>query len=144
MSKVNLEEFAGGALQEKFDDAMDKVLANLMDPNTPWKNKRKISVEITFEQNEERDDTSVNVSVVPKLAPVKPIATRMSIGRDLTTGEVFAEEYGNQIKGQMSFADLEQKQSPNAVVGKDVVDTTTGEVIDTKDNVIDLRKKAAE
>lgn len=144
MSKVNLEEFAGGALQEKFDDAMDKVLANLMDPNTPWKNKRKISVEITFEQNEDRDDTSVNVSVVLKLAPVKPIATRMSIGRDLTTGEVFAEEYGNQIKGQMSFADLEQKQSPNAVVGKDVVDTTTGEVIDTKDNVIDLRKKAAE
>lgn len=144
MSKVNLEEFAGGALQEKFDDAMDKVLANLMDPNTPWKNKRKISVEITFEQNEDRDDTSVNVSVVPKLAPVKPIATRMSIGRDLATGEVFAEEYGNQIKGQMSFADLEQKQSPNMVVGKDIVDTETGEVIGTKDNVIDLRKKAAE
>lgn len=144
MSKVNLEEFAGGALQEKFDDAMDKVLANLMDPNTQWKNKRKISVEITFEQNEDRDDTSVNVSVVPKLAPVKPIATRMSIGRDLATGEVFAEEYGNQIKGQMSFADLEQKQSPNMVVGKDIVDTETGEVIGTKDNVIDLRKKAAE
>ena len=144
MSKVNLEEFAGGALQEKFDDAMDKVLANLMDPNTPWKNKRKISVEITFEQNEERDDTSVNVSVVSRLAPVKPIATRMSIGRDLVTGEVFAEEYGNQIKGQMSFADLEQKQSPNAVVGKDVVDTTTGEVIGTKDDVIDFRNKVAE
>lgn len=144
MSKVNLEEFAGGALQEKFDDAMDKVLANLMDPNTPWKNKRRISVEITFEQNEERDDTSVNVSVVSKLAPVKPIATRMSIGRNLATGEVFAEEYGNQIKGQMSFADLEQKQSPNTVVGKDVVDTVTGEVIGTKDDVIDFRNKVAE
>jgi len=144
MSKVNLEEFAGGALQEKFDDAMDKVLDNLMDPNTPWKNKRKISVEITFEQNEDRDDTSVNVSVVSKLAPVKPIATRMSIGRNLATGEVFAEEYGNQIKGQMSFADLEQKQSPNTVIGKDVVDTATGEVIGTKDDVIDFRSKAAE
>jgi len=101
-------------------------------------------VEITFEQNEDRDDTSVNVSVVSKLAPVKPIATRMSIGRNLATGEVFAEEYGNQIKGQMSFADLEQKQSPNTVIGKDVVDTATGEVIGTKDDVIDFRSKAAE
>lgn len=86
MSKVNLEEFAGGALQEKFDDAIEKVLSNLMDPNTPWKNKRKISIEVTFEQNEDRNDTSVNVSVVPKLAPVKPIATRMTIGKDIKSG----------------------------------------------------------
>ena len=137
MSKVNLEEFAGGALQEKFDDAMDKVLTNLMDPNTPWKNKRKINVEITFEQNEDRDDTSVNVSVVPKLAPVKPIATRMAIGKDIKTGEVFAEEYGSQIKGQMTLDDYEKQQ---AVIGEDVVDTETGEVTG---RVIDLREKQA-
>ena len=79
MSKVNLETFAGGALQEKFDDAMEKVLVNMMDPNTPWKNKRKIVVEVSFEQNEDRDDSTVNVSVVPKLAPVKPVSTRMAI-----------------------------------------------------------------
>lgn len=65
MSRVNLETFAGGALQEKFDDAMEKVLVNMTDPNTPWKNKRKIVVEVSFEQNEDRDDSTVNVSVVP-------------------------------------------------------------------------------
>ena len=75
MSRVNLETFAGGALQEKFDDAMEKVLVNMTDPNTPWKNKRKIVVEVSFEQNEDRDDSTVNVSVVPKLAPVKPVST---------------------------------------------------------------------
>ena len=99
MSRVNLEMFAGGALQEKFDDAVKKVLANLLDPNTPWKNKRKIAIEVSFEQNEDRDDASVNVSVVTKLAPVKPIGTRMSIGKDLDTEEVFAEEYGSQCRG---------------------------------------------
>lgn len=41
MSKVNLERFAGGALQEKFDFAMAQVVENMMDPNTPWKNKRE-------------------------------------------------------------------------------------------------------
>lgn len=54
MARVNLETFAGGALQEKFDDAMEKVLRNMLDPNTPWKNKRKITVEVAFEQDEER------------------------------------------------------------------------------------------
>lgn len=105
MSKVNLETFAGGALQEQFDDAMEKVLVNLTDPNTPWKNKRKILVEVTFEQNEDRNDSTVNVSAVPKLVPVKPVSTRMTIGKDLDTGEVFAQEYGSQCRGQMTMGD---------------------------------------
>lgn len=149
MSKVKLEEFAGGALQEKFDDAMEKVLTNLMDPNTPWKNKRKISVEITFTQNEDRDDTSVNVSVVPKLAPVKPIETKMAIGKDLATGKVFAEEYGKQIRGQMTLDEYEKEKSATekqpddsrqVVIDGNVVDTETGEVTG---KVIDLRQREA-
>ncbi len=136
MSKVNLEEFAGGALQEKFDDAMDKVLANMLDPNTPWKNKRKIVVEVTFEQNEDRDDSSVNVSVVSKLAPVKPIGTRMAIGKNLQTGEVFAEEYGSQCRGQMVMDDY-LRQQETKVDGK-IVDTETGEIKDDS-RVVDFR-----
>lgn len=137
MAKVNLETFAGGALQEKFDDAMEKVLQNMTDPNTPWKNKRKITVEVTFEQNEDRDDSSVNVSVIPKLAAVKPVETRMAIGRDLTTGKCYAEEYGNNVRGQMSFDDL---QRPEVVVveGK-TVDLETGEIKDGATQVVDFR-----
>ena len=33
MNKVNLETFAGGALQEKFDAAMEQVLKNMMEYN---------------------------------------------------------------------------------------------------------------
>ncbi len=143
MSSVNLETFAGGALQEKFDDAMGKVLANLMDPNTPWKNKRKITVEVTFEQNEDRDDSTVNVSVVPKLAPVKPVSTRMAIGKDLKTGEVFAEEYGSQCRGQMSLEDYQgQQEAPMASVDGKAVDTATGEVMEDP-QVLNFRQKQA-
>lgn len=136
MVKVNLETFAGGALQEKFDDAMDKVLANMLDPNTPWKNKRKITVEVTLEQNEDRDDTTVNVSVVPKLAPVKPIGTRMAIGKDLQTGQVFAEEYGSQCRGQMTMDDYQAQR--NEEIHGETVDPETGEIIE-KDKVVDFR-----
>ncbi len=137
MSKVNLETFAGGALQEKFDDAMEKVLVNMTDPNTPWKNKRKIVVEVSFEQNEDRDDSTVNVSVVSKLAPVKPVSTRMAIGKDLETGQVFAEEYGSQCRGQMTLDDY-QSQQDQVVDGK-TVDTETGEIRE-ESRVIDLRQ----
>ena len=137
MSRVNLETFAGGALQEKFDDAMEKVLVNMTDPNTPWKIKRKIVVEVSFEQNEDRDDSTVNVSVVPKLAPVKPVSTRIAIGKDLETGQVFAEEYGNQCRGQMTLDDY-QGQRDQEVDGR-IVDPETGEIRD-ESRVIDLRQ----
>ena len=137
MAQVNLETFAGGALQEKFDDAMEKVLQNMTDPNTPWKNKRKITVEVTFEQNEDRDDTEVDISVDTKTAPVKPIATRMAIGKDLETGEVYAHEYGSQIRGQMSFMPDPAKGSELKIDGA-AVDVLTGEIVETE-KVLDFR-----
>lgn len=137
MARVNLETFAGGALQEKFDDAMEKVLQNMTDPNTPWKNKRKITVEVTFEQNEDRDDSSVNVSVIPKLAAVKPVETRMAIGRDFATGKCYAEEYGNTVRGQMSFDDLQRPE--DVVVDGKTVDPETGEIKDGTTQVVDFR-----
>lgn len=131
MDRVDLAEFAGGALQEQFDDAMEKVLVNLTDVNTPWKNKRKIVVEVSFEQNEDRDDVAVSVSTVPKLAPVKPVGTRMAIGKDLRTGEVYAEEYGSQCRGQMLIDDY---------LGPEV-DAETGEIKEDA-KVVDFRKQA--
>lgn len=128
MSKVNLEEFAGGALQEKFDAAMEQVLANMLDPNTPWKNKREINIKVTFEQNEDRDDTHVEVSVVPKLAAVKSIGTRMAIGKNIKTGELYAEEYGNQVRGQISMSDYEEKDTDD----EDSVKESGNKVVDLR------------
>lgn len=139
MSKVNLESFAGGALQEKFDDALEKVLVNMMDPNTPWKNKRKITVEVTLEQNEERDDTTVNVSVLTKLAPVKPIGTRMAIGKDLKSGKVYAEEYGSQCRGQMTMDDYQSQIGEKVEVDGKTVDVETGEIKE-ETKVVDFRQ----
>lgn len=138
MQSVNLETFAGGALQEKFDDAMEKVLLNMMDPNTPWKNKREITVKVTFEQNEDRTDTTVNVAVVPKLAPVKPIGTRMAIGKNLKTGDVFAEEYGTQLRGQMTLEQYQEQQ--NVAENKPAFDPSTGEILEnTNSAIVDFR-----
>lgn len=135
MNKVELKDLIGGALQEKFSKSFEKVVENLQDQNTSFKVKRKITIELSFDQNEARDDVSVSVDVKEKLAPQAGMKTSFYIGKDLRTGEIYAEEYGKQIKGQMRLEDMQTEQK--------VVDTETGEVL-TKDTdkVVDFRKAA--
>lgn len=140
MNKVELKDLVGGALQEKFSKAFEKVVENLQDQNTSFKVKRGITIKLTFDQNESRDDVSVSVDVSEKLAPQAGMKTSFYIGKDLKTGEIFAEEYGKQIKGQMSIDDYSKNAAAQNVqhVNGDVVDTETGEVLN--ETVVDFRK----
>lgn len=107
-SKLDLNKFAGGVLQEKFDGALSEVLKNLQDPNTSFKNKRGITISIGITQNEHRDDAKITVSVTAKTSPVLPIETALYMGKDLDTGEIEIREYGKQITGQMSITDIKE------------------------------------
>ncbi len=142
MKKVELKEIVGGALQEQFEKSFEKVVENLQNPNTPFKNSREITIKLKFTQNEQRDDVSCTIQVSEKLAPQTPMKTSFYIGTDLKTGEMFIEEYGKQIKGQMSIKDY-QKETIEDMEEKQV-DTSTGEIISDSDNqsgkVIDFRK----
>lgn len=136
--EISLHNVAGGALQEKVNQAFEQVMKNMQDPNTPWKNKRKINLTLTFIQNEDRTDCTCDISVDTKLAAVKPVSTKFCTEKDVSTGEIFAQEYGPGIRGQMSFKDVEQNTEDKTVeVDGNIVDTETGEVV--KDSVIDLR-----
>lgn len=143
MNKVELQNLVGGALQEKFNKAFERVIENLQDQNTSFKVKRKITIELSFDQNEARDDVSVSVDVKEKLAPQAGMKTSFYIGKDLKTGDLYAEEYGKQIKGQMSLDDYQAKQ-PQVIDG-DVVDVETGEILQQgqQTNVVDFRQAQA-
>ena len=136
MAKVSLEEILGGGLQEQFSKSFEKVIANLADPNTAFKPARKITIELKFTQNEARDDVSCAVSVKEKLAAQAPMQTAFVVGKNLKTGEMYAEEYGrhNHLKGQITVDEMD-------------VDPDTGEVLEeqpkTASNVIDLRRVAS-
>ena len=136
--EISLQDVAGGALQEKANQAFAQVMKNMQDPNTPWKNKRKINICLTFEQNEDRTDCTCDISVDTKLAAVKPVSTKFCTEKDLSTGEIFAQEYGPGIKGRMSFDDIEQSTEDKTVeVDGQIVDTETGEI--KGDSVVDFR-----
>lgn len=136
MEKISLQEMVGGALQEQFEKSFLRVVENLADPNTPFKDCRKISIELKFTQNEARDDVSCAIKVSEKLAAQAPMQTAFAIGKNLKTGELYAEEYGRhaQVKGQLSFDDVEDIP----------VNPDTGEIIEEpKGVVIDMRKAIA-
>lgn len=103
MKKVSLHEITGGSLQEQFERAFERVIENLADPNTSYKEPRKITISLTFKQNERRDDVACDVLVAEKLAPQGATRTAFSVGRNLKTGELYAEEYG---RNQMSINDI--------------------------------------
>ena len=133
MAKVSLDQIMGGGLQEQFGKSFDRVIENLADPNTGFKEARKITIELKFTQNEARDDVSCAVSVKEKLAAQAPMQTAFVVGKNLKTGEMYAEEYGrhNRLKGQMSVDEMD-------------VDPDTGEVLEEQPkasgSVVDFRK----
>lgn len=130
MDNINLKDLVGGALQEKFSNSFERVLENMQDVNTPFKPKREINIKISFVQNESRDDVMATVKVSEKLAPQGEMVTHFTVGKDFRTGEIFAQEYGNQLKGQ-------------TVMNLAGADPETGEIIEEsteEENVVDLRK----
>ena len=111
--QYDLSKFAGGAVQQDFDRAIAEVFENMQDPNTPYKPKRSVTIKIGFEQNEQRDDMNVEIVVDKKLVSKSSISTKMAIAKDLKSGKIVAEEYGKQIKGQMSLDDYQQEDEEN-------------------------------
>ena len=107
MIEISQEKLAGGEFGEQFNEAAKRVVANLLDPNTPYKIKRGITAKLTFEQNESRNDMVVSICVETKLAPQSPIRTNFAVGKDLRTGELYLQEYGKGIPGQVSIKDYD-------------------------------------
>ena len=142
MQHINLETFAKGAFSAQVNRELQKVAANIQDPNTDAKAKRKISVVIEFKPNEERDFGTVSVHASASLAPALGSVTAMCFGKDLKTGEVEAAEIGAQLPGQLERVE----EKPDGTVR--TVDPTTGEIYDfdaeqKPGEVIDLRRKQA-
>jgi len=139
--EISLQDVAGGALQEKMNQAFAQVMQNMQDPNTPWKNKRKINICLSFEQDEDRTDCTCDIAVDVKLAGVKPVSTKFCTEKDLDTGQIYAREYGSGIRGQMSFGDMDSDADNLVEIGGRIADGQAGET--RGDHVVDFRARQA-
>lgn len=142
---MTLASLCDGAVQERVNHALQKVTENVLDPNTDPKKKRSITLTLSFEPNpDDREDVSVDVSVGVKLAPETGLKTQFFLSKNLESGMVSITEHAKgQIKGQLSFDDLELPEKNVAPPTAEELgcDPETGEILEEGDNkVVDLRK----
>ncbi len=97
-----LDELMDGALTERFNHEMERVLNNVFDQNTNPKAKRQIQIVIDIAPNERRDAAEFKVDVKSKIAPPVAIAQTVILHQD-DDGNVTATEMTTQIPGQIDF-----------------------------------------
>ncbi len=103
-----LDELMDGALTERFNRELDRVLQNVFDPNTDPKAKRQIQIIIEITPNETRDVAKFKVDLKTKIAPPIPM-TQMCFLYQNDAGEVTAAEVTREIPGQL---DMEGREQP--------------------------------
>lgn len=105
-------EMAHGAIMERADYEMKRVLDNILDPNTKAAKKRTLTVTLELMPDDERQQIQVKATSKSKLEPTNAVSTALYITGDGDTGEVSAVEMVPQVPGQTNFDGTEQA-SPN-------------------------------
>ena len=98
----NLDELMDGALTERFNYEMTRVLQNVFDVNTDPKFKRQIQIVIDIKPNERRDAAEFRVDVKSKIAQPIAVTQTVMLYQD-DTGNVTATEITNQVPGQIDM-----------------------------------------
>ncbi|MBQ4899332.1 replication terminator protein [Paenibacillus sp. Marseille-P2973] len=97
---INLNDLAEGAVGERFDLELQKVLDNIQDPNTDWKKARKLTLTLTIQPDETREIAVVGIDAKTTLAPARGLATKIIMGRD-GRGQIVGAELKSGVKDQM-------------------------------------------
>ena len=98
----NISNLADGAVQEKIDQEVRKIVANILDVNTAFKPTRKLIIDVEFSSDSTRQVIETNVTVKSKIQPSKSVSTLMMAGRD-DAGYIQAAELKSNAPGQMYF-----------------------------------------
>lgn len=106
--KSSLLQMAKGAIQERVDYEVTRVVDNLLDMNTEAKAKRKVTLNIVMTTDDDRRVVKVEASAKSTLAPVTPIGTSLVITAD-GNGEMMLAEIVPQVPGQISITGEEQE-----------------------------------
>lgn len=106
--RSSLLQMAKGAIQERVDYEVTRVVDNLLDMNTEAKAKRKVTLNIVMTTDDDRRVVKVEASAKSTLAPVTPIGTSLVITAD-KNGEMMLAEIVPQVPGQISMTGEEQE-----------------------------------
>ena len=100
--RSSLLQMAKGAIQERVDYEVTKVIDNILDVNTDPLAKRKVTLVVELKPDEDRQVVKITASATSKLAPTSPVGTSLVITAD-QNGEMMLAEIIPQVPGQVSM-----------------------------------------
>ena len=100
--RSSLLQMAKGAIQERVDYEVSRVVDNILDMNTPADAKRKVVLTLELIPDKERRVVKVNASAKATLAQVTAVGTSLVITSD-GNGEMMLAEIVPQVPGQVSM-----------------------------------------
>ena len=114
LDRKSILESSRGAILERVDYEMGKVIDHIMDPNTKPTGKRRITVTLELIPGSDRRTITLNTTAKSTLIPTDPVTTSLYITNQPGTGEMVVAEMVPQIPGQMDMNGSEQEQ-PNII-----------------------------
>lgn len=109
LKRESILRMASGAIEEKVDYEVSKVIDNILDLNTQPDAKRKIVITLEFKPDAERKHISIAAAAKSTLVPTSTVSTSMMITND-SNGEMVIAEMVPHIPGQLSMTGDEQPQ----------------------------------
>lgn len=82
LKKATLQTIGGGAIPELFQRELDVVMANIMDPNTPAKASRRITLTVTIKPNQNREEGGVEIKCASTLPGVRTVESSVFFGKE--------------------------------------------------------------
>ena len=92
---IDLLNLADGEILDKLSRELEKVAQNISDKNTDPKKERKITLQISFKPNENRDQINTLITAKTSLAPERGIDTLILMGKD-SEGQLHLNEVRQQ------------------------------------------------
>ena len=88
LDKKSILEMSMGAILERVDYEMGRVLDNILDPNTKPTGKRKITVSLELVPSADRRTITVLTTAKATLVPTDPVTTSLYITNQPSTVEM--------------------------------------------------------
>lgn len=110
LDKKSILEMSMGAILERVDYEMGKVIDNILDPNTKPTGKRKITVSLELIPSADWRTITVQTTAKSALVPTDPVTTSLFITNQPGSGEMVVAEMVPQVPGQVAFDGSEQAQ----------------------------------
>ena len=105
--KRSILQMARGAIQERADYEITKILDNILDPNTSATAGRKLTITLTLKPDDTRQNITVGVVAKSTLAATNPVTTSLYVADSETIVEMTP-----QLPGQLDVDGGEQDAAP--------------------------------